>query len=305
MLGVLLLGFGGAGMTGACGSPLDSCPTPPDIPADTSTECAAAMPEPCMRYRIPLLGDPNMNLALRQSYIDAFGSACYVSDADNPTFNCFYKKWEDACAEAVKIGKVSGNAPYKEGYKCQPVGNGNYTLQTDSDVANYITIYYEAAPRQTPLIDVKSVPTEVSGPYRNLTEPQNLAPGQRFNCNTVDKYGAKIEQRDLILQVNRDAHGGEIHSDLAGFEYPCGVDENCKPKTCTEPLVLKAGPKNDPEAAQVHHVVPMTDGRSCPWGTNSNKNAAVISRALNIFLYNKEPTIDEVVRINKVPPYTP
>ncbi len=40
-----------------------------------------------------------------------------------------------------------------------------------------------------------------------------------------------------------------------------------------EPRILKAEPKNDPDAAQVHHIVPRKDQRNCPWGTNSNKNA--------------------------------
>ncbi|TKC99770.1 hypothetical protein [Polyangium fumosum] len=67
---------------------------------------------------------------------------------------------------------------------------------------------------------------------------------------------------------------------------------------------MKTRLKNDPDRAQVHHVVPMTDRRSCPWGTNSNKNAAVISRGLNQYLYNKVPPEKEVLRINQVPPYT-
>jgi hypothetical protein len=144
-----------------------------------------------------------------------------MSEVD--TFDCFYKDWKAACADAVKIGEVSGNAPYDKGYTCQPVGNGDYTLQVGPDVANKITINYQAAPRQTPLIDVKGVPTEVNGPYRNLTEPQKLAPGQNFYCPSgqVDENGNSLKQKEWILQVNRDAHGGEIHSDLAGFEYPC------------------------------------------------------------------------------------
>jgi hypothetical protein len=304
MLGVLILGFCVAGVTGACGSnepgPLDSCITPPDPPADTPTECPAPVETPCMRYRIPLFGNPSMDVALRNKYIAAFGDACYMSVVN--TFDCFYKKWQDACADAVKIAEVAGAVPFERGYTCQPVGNGDYTLQVGPDVANKITINHQAAPRQTPLIEVDGVPTEVNGPYRNLTEPQMLVPGERFYCNTVDKNGSSVVQRDLIIQVNSKAHGDKIHSDLAGFEYPCGVDGKC---ICKEPLVLKAGPPNDPYAAQVHHVVRRFDKRGCPWGTNSNKNAAVISRQLNIYLTNNYPSADEVKAINKIAPYTP
>ena len=71
MLAVLVLGFGGAWMTGACGSndagPVDSCATPPDTPSDTPTDntttCPAPVEEPCMRYRIPLLGNPHIDVA--------------------------------------------------------------------------------------------------------------------------------------------------------------------------------------------------------------------------------------------------
>jgi hypothetical protein len=308
MLCVLGLGLGAAWMMGACAStepgPPGSCTATPDTPEAPPTTCPAPTEKPCMRYHIPLDGNPSTDVALRSKYIAAFGSACYMSEFD--TFDCFYQKWQDACADAAKIGEVSGNAPFDQGYSCQPVGNGDYTLQIGSDVANYITINYQAAPRETPLIEVSGVPTEVSGPYRDLSEPQNVAPGEDFYCKSgqVGVDGKSLSQRDWILQVN-SKNDGKIHSDLAGFEYPCGVDENCKPKTCKEPDVLKAGPKNDPDAAQVHHVVRRLDKRGCSWGTNSNKNAAVVSRKLNRYLTNNYPSEDEVKRINQLPSYAP
>ncbi|MDI1448659.1 hypothetical protein [Polyangium sp. 6x1] len=300
MLGVLVVGFSGAGMTGACGSnepgPLGSGVTPPDM----APECPASMEKPCMRYRIPLVGNPSTDVALRAKYIAAFGTACYMSEAN--TFDCFYQKWEKACADAVKIGEVSGNAPYDEGYTCQPVGNGDYTLQIGSDVANTLTINYQAAPRQTPLIEINGVPTEVSGPYRNLPEPQELGPGIDFYKKTLDKNGKLVDQHDLILQVNRDAHGGKIHSDLAGFIFPC---EKGKPKLCPEPDVLNEPADWRDAKAEVHHVVPMKDKRCCPWGTNSNKNAVVISHKLNDHFTNNDPPVEEVLLVNQIPPYTP
>ncbi len=320
ILGILVWGFGGAWLMGACAlkepGPLDSCPTPPDTPTDTTAQCAATMPDPCMRYRIPLMGNPSMDLALREEYIAAFGDACYLSEGPIPTFNCFYKTWQAACADAVKIGEVAGAAPYDKGYTCQPVGNGDYTLQVGSDPANKITIALVDAPRQTPLVEVDGVPTEVSGPYRNLMEPPTLGPGQPFSkCDSgvVDENGDGLTQQEWILQVNRNAHKGdagvgEIHSDLAGFKWPCTVmNENCEKvaTVCEEPLVLPD--PEDPVATypEVHHVVPMKDKRSCPWGTNSTKNAAVISRALNRHFTNDNPPAEEVKRLNAAPAYTP
>jgi hypothetical protein len=211
------------------------------------------------------------------------------------------------------IAEIFGAAPYSKNDKCvKDSGTDDYSLQVGPDPAIKIHIKLGDAPLQTPLVEVDGVPVEVNGPYRNLTEPQKLGPGNDFYCPSgqVNEKGEPLNQREWILEVNRKAHKGEIHSDLAGFTYPCGVDENCKPKTCTEPLVLKAPADkttspNDPVAAQVHHVVRRKDKRLCPWGTNSNKNAAVISGKLNRHLTNNPPSEDEVDQINKVLPYTP
>jgi hypothetical protein len=123
----------------------------------------------------------------------------------------------------------------------------------------------------------------------------------------VDADGDSLTQTKYILQVNRNANGGKIRSDLAGFTWPC-VDKDCKPTTCEEPDFLEEpdpdAPYLDPQA-QVHHVVPMNDKRSCSWGTNSNKNAAAISRALNRYFTNNNPPADEVKRLNNAKAYTP
>jgi hypothetical protein len=313
ILSVLVLGFGGAAMTEACGPggtgapiALDAGDTPPDKPA----ECSATNEVPCMRYHIPLVGNPSTDVALRSKYFGAFGTACYMSEFD--TFDCFYQKWQDACADAVKIGEVSGNAPYDEGYTCQPVGNGDYTLQIGSDVANKIFINYQAAPRQTPLIEVSGVPTEVSGPYRNLVEVTSIEPGKNFykESGQVGDDGLSLNQRQWILKVNRKKHDGEVHSDLAGFKWTCKQEDGGS-TTCIEPDILedpdnKETPPFDPGAvAEVHHVVPMKDLRCCPWGTNAYKNAAVISAKLNRFFTNNNPPEEEVKTLNSAESYMP
>jgi hypothetical protein len=298
MLGVLLLGFGVVVMTPACGSgssgsgPGGSGGGPPN--PDQPAECPATIDVPCMRYRIPLDGNPSTDVALRDKYIAAFGSACYMSAADTPTFDCFYQKWQDACADAVKIAEVYGAAPFDEGYTCQPVGNGDYTLQVGPDVANKITIHYQPAPRQTPLVEIDGVPTEVSGPYRNLVEPADVGPGNKFDRDSgmVDADGGSLEQRQWVLEVNRKKNGSQIHSDLAGFTWPCkGEDGGLT--TCEEPDFLGDPDKKPLEypatEAQVHHVVPVKDERCCPWGTNSYKNAAVISAQAQPVFHEQGP----------------
>ncbi|MDI1451543.1 hypothetical protein [Polyangium sp. 6x1] len=266
-----------------------------------------------MRYRIQLVGDL-MNAALRAKYVAAFGDACYVSEAG--TFDCWYEKWEKACEDAALIGEVSGNAAYDKGYKCQPDGVGNYWLQIGPDVANRTWIFFDKAPRQTPLVEVDGVLVEVSGPYRDLPEPPTVGPGHEFNnCDSgmLGADGKPLLQHHYILQVNRNAHGGEIHSDLAGFKWTCTVyNANCEEveAECEEPLVLydrriKPAPFDPGLFAEVNHVVPRKDQRKCDWGTNSNKNAAVISKKLNEWLSNKNPPAEEVQRVNAAKAYTP
>ncbi|WP_281313940.1 hypothetical protein [Polyangium sp. y55x31] len=51
--------------------------------------------------------------------------------------------------------------------------------------------------------------------------------------------------------------------------------------------------------------MPKKDLRSCPWGTNAYKNAAVISTRLNQHLKNKVPPIKEVLQLNNAQAYTP
>lgn len=320
ILAVVASGFGGALMTGACTqsepAPANSCVKPPDPPPDTQpdagAECTNAMADQCMRWRIPLLGNPSMDVALRNKYKAAFGDACYISVSN--TFDCFYKTPQKACEDAVKISEVSGAPPYEDHPdSCQKAGaTENYSLQVGPDVANTIPINYQNAPRQTPLVEIDGVPTEVNGPYRNLPEPPTLGPGQPFNkCDSgmVGADGLALYQRDYILQVNRNANGGKIRSDLAGFTWPC-EDEECKPKICKELEFLadpdsKVPPFHPDEVAEVHHAVPMKDKRSCDWGTNSNKNAAVISRGLNQYFTNNNPPADEVKRLNNAKAYTP
>jgi hypothetical protein len=208
------------------------------------------------------------------------------------------------------MAEVYGAAPFDKGYPCLPVGDagtGNYWLQVGSDVANNVIIYYQGAPRQTPLTEVDGMPMEVNGPYRNLTDPAGVGVGDEFTLNSgmPDGAGGFLEQREWIIEVNRNGHAdGKVHSDLAGFKWPCpGSDGGMT--TCKEPDILPD--PGDPASTKpnVHHVVPMIDKRCCPWGTNSYKNAAVISRKLNGYLTNNNPPADEVRQLNKAQAYPP
>lgn len=323
----LLLGFGGAWVLVACvgeigptGSSDSACPTDTVAPPVEQTSECASPGTGCKRFYLPLLGNPSMNPELRAKYKAAFGSACYLSADAIPTFNCWYRKEDiegtadklgQGCKDAKKIGEVSGLAIYdqNEKYKCQFDSNtGDFTLQVGPDVANKIDIKLGDAPLETSLIDVDGgAPLEVNGPYRNLVEVTTIEPGKEFNCTSGQSKpdGGSFSQKDWILEVNRKKHG-TLHSDLAGFEFPC---KKCgKLTTCTEKTELKETSVPyvyDPDEAQVHHCVRAKDLRGCFWGTNAYKNAVVISGRLNQYLKNKYPSADEVNWVNKVPLYTP
>lgn len=105
--------------------------------------------------------------------------------------------------------------------------------------------------------------------------------------------------------MNRKKNNGVIRSDLPGYIYPCTKGS---PMMCTEPEFLNeppTPPAYDPNAAQVDHVASKKDPRGCNWGTNSNKNAAVISAKLNNHFLNKDRAKDVVDLINAISPYTP
>jgi hypothetical protein len=308
MLGVVVLGFVAAGTMGACAgddpAPGECAAPDPEPPVEEPSTACAEPVKPCMLYRIQLQGDPTNIAADRAKYKAAFGSACYVAAANN-SFNCYFKDLKTACDNGFLVPKVYGAAEYEGNFPCVPDGNGIWSRQVGSDPAVKMYVFLENAPVETSLIDVDGIPTEINGPYRNLPQLTTVKVGGGFDCKTgiPGPDGGTLEQRQWILQVNRNGNDGGIRSDLAGFEYPC-KDECGKLTKCTEPEFLKEPDAKHRDAARVHHVVRRTDLRGCDWGTNANSNAAVISRGLNGHLYNNYPLKKEVEQINKVPPYT-
>jgi hypothetical protein len=274
----------------------------PDVPSiKDRAECEDVAVDNCMSYRITLLGDPNNNIELQRKYKAAFGGACYVSATN--AFNCYFKTPGKACEQVMFVPGIAGAAEYdKYPLTCKHQGGDLWTLQTGPDPANVTNIHYEYPPLQHPLIQVDSVPTlEVNGPYRNLPEPSKVKIGGKFDCYRIDG----VEQRERILQMNRKKHG-KLRSDLAFYVHPCTKGSSTM---CTEPEFLNEPPKKgepyDPESAQVDHVASKKDPRGCDWGTNSNKNAAVVSARLNNYFSNRDRDKDSVDLINAIPPYDP
>jgi hypothetical protein len=275
----------------------------PKVPSKTEqAKCGDLAVKDCSQYRIELLGDVANNSALRQAYKDKFGAACYMSATN--AFNCYFKTPGKACEQVMFVPGIFGAAAYeKHPETCKHQAGNIWTLQTGPDPANVTYIYYEKPPLQHPLIWVNGTPSlEVNGPYRNLPEPLKVLPGRDFHCSSI----GGVEQTKRILEMNRKGNGGKIRSDLAGYMWSC-TDEDGNATMCTEKTELK-DPATTPnvaeeERAEVDHVASLKDPRGCDWGTNSNKNAAVISRKLNNHLSNKEREKKVFDMINAVPPY--
>jgi hypothetical protein len=210
VLGALLLvmGFGAAAMAGACGTsaPGTEASTSSGGSPNPATECPATVEVPCMRYHIPLVGNPSTDIALRSKYIAAFGTACYMSEFD--TFDCFYQKWQDACADAVKIGEVSGNAPYDKGYMCQPVA-GTETTRSRSARMSRTTSRSTTRPRRDKRRSSRSMACRRRSAARIETwSRETSARGMTSTATAAmaDGDGGVLTQQKWILQVNRNAN---------------------------------------------------------------------------------------------------
>lgn len=166
----------------------------------------------------------------------------------------------------------------------------------------------------------------VSGPYSNF-------PDQYQVCGTTytETFAGMVfteDQKQQIRQINKTKNSitenGKYKSDLSGFCYkkpdnqPCIKPHPTLPGFCVEPgedanELLTTATTNAPNSAQVHHVIPKSDGRSlnsCPCGKNSMSNAAIISAQLNRVLSNKDRKtflcegVNELDFVNALPKYS-
>ena len=103
------------------------------------------------------------------------------------------------------------------------------------------------------------------GPYSHLEDPPNVGPGKDFTP----------EQKEKIYNDNRNRNGGRLLDDDTG--------EPLEP-----PKKSRKGVRPPPNEAQVDHIIPKKPADpNIPPGTNSYKNAKVISRQRNRQKSNK------------------
>jgi len=102
-------------------------------------------------------------------------------------------------------------------------------------------------------------PNGYPGPYGNLEDPPNVGPGKDFTP----------EQKKKIYDENRRRNGGKLLDDDTG-------------QPLEPPKKSRRGVKPPPNEAQVDHIIPKKPANpNIPPGTNSYKNAKVISRQRN------------------------
>jgi hypothetical protein len=155
---------------------------------------------------------------------------------------------------------------------------------------------------------------EVNGPYSNI--PDSFNPCGTPHTEPVRGMIFTKEQRDRIKYEINEPANGFLKSDLAGFCYPKPKTVDCiephptKTGFCVEPSRLNESP-GQKDSAEVHHVIPKKDSRSCPCGANANRNAAVISKQLNLVFLNRDRTSfvdcntgkNELETVNALPKY--
>jgi len=103
------------------------------------------------------------------------------------------------------------------------------------------------------------------GPYSNLPDSKSVGPGKNFTSS----------QKQNILEANKAKNNGVLKSDLSG-------------KTLDTPVQSQKGVKANMNQAEVDHITPKKPAEpNVKSGSNSYKNAQVLSKEENILKSNK------------------
>lgn len=315
--------------TGAIPAPtlvINAPPIPP-IPVNDFDECLpnnmGLAEKPCKGYRLP----ETFNQAKVNKYAEKYWRQCNYNrnyDPADPTtkvpgnFRCIFQSAILACSAYVKVQNEIGGLPGMPwiptaikiqgsttgDMKCHYCWQGETKDATNFDGKKYcsanggfiIGLEDPALFSVYPDVPYFCANIGINGPYQNIPDDFSAC-GQMYtqgvsgaNFTETQKVNIRALNRTHFTSIGQNTGPSQNRSDLAGFCFskpPSG----CAPTidngngTCTEPsTALQAN------QVQVHHIVPRKAGTSCPCGTNSPKNAAVISAKLNSYFSNKDLT---------------
>lgn len=215
----------------------------------------------------------NSTMRTQRPFCASGGWAATAEGQQQMEFNCGYcERNQNGCTPQGKRGR------YLPGNVC--FGTAGYTSFRLLNVVN--ELHGSICDR------------DVSGPYR-LHSDSYEACGSNYTQTFKGMYFTS-DQRRQIREINLNSplnQTGKLRSDFTGFCWPKKPNTQCTEtfqgsNICKEQPELVTFPFSAPNAAQVHHIMPRTDPRRCACGTNSIRNAALISRSLNIYFSNAD-----------------
>jgi|GEM_PF-6665719 len=213
-------------------------------------------------------------------YLSTYPNNC--NNSYNNILRCYWLTPQDACKAAVKEREWEG-----------PQGVKFTFLEPTKVNDSHYKCNYKRSDLTSPSLgeidtekeNVAQQPSEpfctVSGPYRQCSDIGSVQPGGSF-----DK-----RQKEKIMEMNEKSNGGK--SDLAGKTI-AGYTEPSTPLDDYFP---------SDNSREIYQFIPPKDRQTCNCGTNSYKNAIVISNKLKKILANKPPPPELLEAVKKIKPY--
>lgn len=226
-----------------------------------------------------LLSDDPVDACKKEARYSSAGllipAVAYANDLGNGTANCFN--------DNVVVNGL------------QDPGEGTVTTVNFLQVPTESCCAFDSNDFPNPAHPVTPDKFYKTNPITMVVEEFDPAPGLSFQGSDVKFMGMlQISQKEQIRVPNQIAPNA-FRSDLSGLKT-LGIDVEHDDDRCKGPpgsgspggtLWYERGVSTHDEcAAEVDHIIPRVEVHGCPCGSNSYKNAQLISRKLNNYLSN-------------------